>query len=67
MPSPHPERLVRAGYFRTVGIPQIAGRDFQPSDGADAPLMVALSEAAAAAALAAALIPAHRARPETVR
>jgi putative ABC transport system permease protein len=40
--------LVTPGYFETLGIPLLAGRAFDGSDGADTPLVVVVNEAAAA-------------------
>jgi putative ABC transport system permease protein len=37
-------RPVTPNYFRTMGIPQLAGRDFTDADGADAPLVAVVSE-----------------------
>jgi predicted permease len=37
-------RMVSPGYFATVGIPMASGRDFQASDAANAPLVVAVNE-----------------------
>jgi len=37
-------RPVTPGFFRTMGIPQIAGRDFLPSDSADTPLVAIVGE-----------------------
>lgn len=36
------------GYFSTLGIPLLAGREFTPADGADAPLVAIVNEAFAA-------------------
>jgi predicted permease len=38
-------RLAGPGYFRTLGIPLVRGRDFQPTDTYDAPFVVIVSEA----------------------
>jgi putative ABC transport system permease protein len=40
-------RSVSPGYFRTLGIPLIAGRDFTERDGTDQPLVVVLSNSTA--------------------
>ena len=40
--------LVTPAYFETLGIPLLAGRAFDGSDGADTPLVVVVNEAAAA-------------------
>jgi putative ABC transport system permease protein len=40
-------RSVSPGYFRTLGIPLISGRDFSDRDGVDQPLVVILSKATA--------------------
>ncbi len=40
-------RSVSPGYFRTLGIPFIAGRDFTERDGTDQPLVVVLSNSTA--------------------
>jgi putative ABC transport system permease protein len=40
-------RSVSPGYFRTLGIPLIAGRDFTERDGSDQPLVVVLSNSTA--------------------
>src|SRR4029450_4641235 len=40
-------RSVSPGYFRTLGIPLISGRDFSERDGVDQPLVVILSKATA--------------------
>jgi putative ABC transport system permease protein len=37
-------RPVTPNYFRTMGIPQLAGRDFTDADAADAPLVAVVSE-----------------------
>ena len=37
-------RPVTPNYFRTMGIPQLAGRDFSDADGADSPLVAVVSE-----------------------
>ncbi len=37
-------RPVTPGFFRTMGIPQLAGRDFAAGDAADAPLVAVVSE-----------------------
>jgi putative ABC transport system permease protein len=39
--------IVEPGYFRTLGIPIVSGRDFNPADRAGRPGVVILSEAAA--------------------
>jgi putative ABC transport system permease protein len=40
-------RRVSAGYFQTLRIPMVAGRDFDNADGADAPLVAIISRALA--------------------
>jgi putative ABC transport system permease protein len=40
-------RPVTQGFFRTMGIPQVAGRDFAPGDSRDAPLVAVVSESLA--------------------
>ena len=40
-------RPVSAGYFETIGIPLIQGRWFTPSDTADSPWVVVLSDSMA--------------------
>jgi putative ABC transport system permease protein len=40
-------RVVTPGYFRTMRIPVIEGRDIEPSDGPDAPAVVVISRAMA--------------------
>jgi putative ABC transport system permease protein len=40
-------RPVSPGFFRTMGIPHMAGRDFAPTDTADAPLVAVISESLA--------------------
>jgi predicted permease len=40
-------RSVSPGYFRTLGIPLLAGRDFTERDGVDQPLVVVLSSSTA--------------------
>jgi putative ABC transport system permease protein len=40
-------RSIMPGYFRTLGIPLLSGRDFSERDGADQPLVVILSNATA--------------------
>lgn len=42
-----PVRTVTPGYFATVGMPLIGGRDFTTADGADAPPVAAVNEALA--------------------
>ena len=37
-------RPVTPGFFRTMGIPQVAGRDFGANDAADSPLVAVVSE-----------------------
>ena len=41
------QRIVLPGFFQTLGIPLLAGRDFSPADRADAPRVVVVSEALA--------------------
>ena len=50
-PTPDPGELpvtdvrpVTPDFFRTMGIPQLAGRDFTAADAADAPLVAIVSE-----------------------
>ena len=40
-------RSITPGYFRTMGIPMLAGRDFEERDGIDKPLVVILSRSTA--------------------
>jgi putative ABC transport system permease protein len=40
-------RPVTPGFFRTMGIPQLAGRDFNQSDATDSPLVAIVSESVA--------------------
>ena len=40
-------RSITPGYFRTMGIPMVAGRDFEQRDGADTPQVVILSRSTA--------------------
>jgi putative ABC transport system permease protein len=39
-------RIVSAGYFETLGVPLVSGRPLEASDGADAPPVLAINEAA---------------------
>ncbi|MGD0498992.1 MAG: ABC transporter permease [Bryobacteraceae bacterium] len=39
--------IVSPGYFKTLGIPLLSGRDFSPLDGPDAPRVAVLNQAAA--------------------
>jgi putative ABC transport system permease protein len=40
-------RPITTGWFRTMGIPQLAGRDVAPADDVDAPLVAVISESLA--------------------
>jgi predicted permease len=42
-----PSHSITPGYFRTMGIPLLAGRDFNERDGAESPLVVILSRSTA--------------------